>query len=55
VALEPFVLEAFEPYYWLSAGSILFETTAETTTVKYPPINPPHQAQTPALSTQNKH
>jgi hypothetical protein len=28
VALKPYIPEAFNPYCWLSARSILFETTA---------------------------
>jgi len=51
VALEPFVLEASEPYYWLLARSILFETTAETTTVKYLPGILPHKAKHLQLPT----
>jgi hypothetical protein len=35
VAVKSSVLEAIEPYYWLSVRSTLFETT----TVKYPAIN----------------
>ena len=46
VALKSFILEAFDPYYWPSSRSILFETT----TVKYSAVNPSLKANTTSFA-----